>query len=143
MKAFIDTNIIIDILEHREPYFFDSYRIIQLGLQGELETFMSASAVTDVFYVINRSIRDPNTAKEKIIALTALIEICDTTIADIKTALALNISDFEDAVMAAIAKRERADYIVSRNEADFSGSPVPAISPAQALSRLGKGAKPI
>ena len=129
MKVLIDTNIIIDVLEKREPFFQDSYKLIQLGIQGKLDTFMSAGAVTDVYYVINRSIHDANKAREKIIALTALVKICDTITGDINTALTLSISDFEDAVTSAIAKRERADYIVSRNEADFNNSPVPAINP--------------
>jgi predicted nucleic acid-binding protein len=48
-------------------------------------------------------------------------------------ALTLNIVDFEDAVIAATAKREKADYIVTRNETDFKNSPVPAVSPAVLL----------
>ena len=99
---------------------------------------MSASAVTDVFYIINRSINDADKAKEKIITLTTLLSICDSTAADIQIALALNIKDFEDSVIAAIAKREKADYIVTRNEVDFTGSLVPAISPAQVISQLNE-----
>ena len=136
MKILIDTNIIIDVLERREPFFHDSYRIIQLGLQGKLETFMSAGAVTDVYYVISRSIGDDNKARERIIDLTTLIRICDTTAKDIITGLCLNISDFEDAIIAAIAKREKADYIITRNEADFTGSFPPAISPSQLLKQF-------
>jgi predicted nucleic acid-binding protein len=77
MKVLIDTNVIIDILDHREPFFEDSYRVIQLGLQGKIETFMSARAVTDVYNIINKSIHDANKAKEKIITFTALVNICD------------------------------------------------------------------
>ena len=136
MKVLIDTNVIIDILEHREPFFQDSYRIIQLGLQGKLDTFMSAGAVTDVYYVVNRSIHNPIMAREKMNALINLIRICDTTAKDITTGLSLGITDFEDAVITAIAKRERADYIVTRNETDFSGASVPAISPINFLRKL-------
>ena len=136
MRVLIDTNVIIDILERRKPFFQDSYKIIQLGLQGKLETFMSAGAVTDVYYVIRKSIRNSEVAKEKIVALSALITICDTVAKDITSAITLSIADFEDAVIAAIAKRERADFIVSRNEADFTNSPVPAISPAQFLHQF-------
>jgi len=136
MKVLLDTNIIIDVLEQRKPFFKDSYKLIQLGLQGKLETVISAGAVTDVYYVISRSIRDANKAKEKIIALTTLISICDTTTGDINTALTLNISDFEDAVVTAIAKRERVDYIITRNETDFTDSFVPAINPNQFLRQF-------
>jgi len=131
MKIFIDTNIIIDILEQRMPFFSDSYRVIQLGLEGELETIMSAGSVTDVYYIIKRSINDTNKAREKIFALTSLVNICNTTSDDINAALPSHIADFEDAVIAAIAKREKANYIITRNENDFAHSPVPAINPAQ------------
>jgi predicted nucleic acid-binding protein len=136
MKVLVDTNVIIDILDRREPFFGDSYKLIQLAVQGKLEAFMSAGAVTDVFYIISRSIRDAQKAREKIIALTALIGFCDTTASDINAALTLNIADFEDAVIASAARRERADYIVTRNEAGFTDSPVPAIDPTQFLRQL-------
>jgi predicted nucleic acid-binding protein len=105
MKALIDTNVIIDILEQREGFFRDSYRLIQLASQGRLEVFMSAGAVTDVYYIISRSLHDTDKARKKIIALTILIGLCDTTASDIHTALALDINDFEDAVIAAATKR--------------------------------------
>jgi predicted nucleic acid-binding protein len=52
MRVLVDTNVIIDILDHREPFFEDSYKLIQLAVQGKLEVFMSAGAVTDVYYII-------------------------------------------------------------------------------------------
>jgi predicted nucleic acid-binding protein len=136
MRVLIDTNVIIDVLEQRESFFHDSYGLIQLAVREKLEAFMSAGAVTDVYYIIRGSLHDASKAREKIIALTALIGFCDTTASDINTALALNISDFEDAVIASAAKRERADYIVTRNEVDFKESPVPAISPARFLQQF-------
>jgi len=133
--------VIIDILERREPFFADSYRIVQLGLQGMLDAFMGAGAITDVYYVINQSLRrqgigDVSKAKEKIIALKTLVGIYDTTAPDIDAALALDMTDFEDAVVAATAKREGADYIVTRNEADFTGSPILAINPHEFLQQF-------
>jgi predicted nucleic acid-binding protein len=89
-----------------------------------------------VYYIINRSLRSANKARAKIVALRSLVNICDTAANDINTGLALNITDFEDAVIAAIAKREKADYIVTRNEADFANSPVSAVSPAQFLRKF-------
>ena len=133
MKVFIDTNIIIDILEHRKSFFANSYRILQLGLEGKIKILMSAGAVTDVYYIINRSLQDATIAREKIFALSNLISICNTTSDDINNAITLYMKDFEDAVIASIAKREKADLIITRNEADFVNSPVPAKSPHKFL----------
>ena len=142
MKVLIDTNIIIDILEQRKPYFHDSYRVIQLGLNGGLGTIMSAGAVTDVYYIIKQSLHDTQKAKEKIYVLASLVAICHTTSNDIKAALALSIGDFENAVVSAIAKREKADFIITKNEKDFSQSPVPAINPRQFLRNFKGAAVP-
>ncbi|MDR2542401.1 MAG: PIN domain-containing protein [Treponema sp.] len=133
MKILIDTNVIIDILEKRELFFDDSYMTVQLGLEGKIETFMSASAITDVYYILYRSLHNKEKAKEKIFALTNLVNICNTTNDDITNALVLFINDFEDAVTASIAKREKANYIITRNERDFINSPVPAINPSHFL----------
>ena len=52
------------------------------------------------------------------------------------TALALNWTDFEDAVSAAAAKRAKCDALVTRNPTDFKGSPVPVLTPSEAVAWL-------
>jgi len=136
MKVIIDTNIIIDILQHREPYFQNSYRTILLGVQEKLETLLCASAVADIHYIISQNISDTKRVHTKVNALNILIKICDTTSEDVKTALSLDMPCFDGAIVAAIAKREGADYIVTRNEEAFSGSSVPTISPSQLLDQF-------
>ena len=46
-----------------------------------------------------------------------------------------SMPDFEDAVVAAVAERNGAAYILTRNINDFAGSPVPAITPAEFLKK--------
>ena len=136
MRVFVDTNVIIDVFDKREPFFSESYKIIQLGLEGQINTIMSAGAVTDVYYIVNKYVKDDIQVREKIFILGNFIKICNCTSEDITGALALFMPDFEDAVAAAIARREKADYIITRNEEDFANSPVPAISPAEFLSKF-------
>jgi predicted nucleic acid-binding protein len=135
MKVLVDTNVIIDLLEKQGEFFQSSYDVTQLAVKGRIQAFMPASAVTDVYYIVHQNLHDAEKSKEAIIGLTALISLCDTLAGDVHAALTLPVNDFEDAVIAAIAKREKADYIVTRNEADFKNSPVPAISPAMFLER--------
>jgi len=136
MKVLIDTNVIIDVLGKNEEFYNDSYKIILLGLEGEIETIMSASAVTDVYYILKKYIHDSVSLRENIFLLSNYLKICKATAEDITAAIILFIPDFEDAVVAAIAKREKADFIISRNESDFENSHIPAISPAQFINRF-------
>jgi len=136
MKVYIDSNIIIDVLQKREPFFDESYKIISLGLEGEIEAIISAVDITNVYYIMRKFLRDPVTAREKIFILSNFLKICHCTTEDITKAFILFMPDFEDAVIAAAARREKADFIITRNKDDFTDSPVPAVSPAQFLSQF-------
>ena len=136
MKVLIDPNVIIDVLEEREPFYKDSYNVIRLGLENEIETIMSAADITNIYYVIRKSLKDAIAAREKIFILSNYLKICKATAEDITAAIILFIPDFEDAVVAAIAKREKADFIITRNESDFENSHIPVISPAQFINRF-------
>ena len=131
MKLFIDTNVILDILLKLEPFFQDSYEIIQSGLQEHILCF-SASSATDIYYLLRKAIGNEN-AKEALSKIMQLIQCVDTQQRDILNALASELPDFEDAVIDSVAARIKADYIVTRNTKDFSTSVVKALSPADFL----------
>ena len=135
MRIYLDTNVIIDFLIQREPFFEDSYKVIQLGLEGEVEIIISAGDINTVYYVIKKNLINATAAREKIFLLSNYIKICNATAEDITKAIILFVNDFEDAVVAAIARREKADFIITRNEEDFENSPVPAINPTQFLEQ--------
>jgi len=136
MKVLLDTNIIIDFLEEREPFYANSYRVIQYGLEGVMETIISAGAVKDVYYLIKRFFNDDVKARESVFLISNYIKIVNTTAEDITSAIIMFMPDFEDALIAAAARREKADYIITRNESDFKNSPIPAITPEELLERL-------
>jgi predicted nucleic acid-binding protein len=135
MTVLLDTNIVLDIIEVRKPFFQDSYAVVDLAAEGTLKCLMSASAVTDVYYIVRKNTGSQKEALNAILNLKALVDLCDTTVQDIDTAVTLPLSDFEDAVVASVAQRENAAYIITRNCKDFTGSPVPAITPADFLAR--------
>jgi predicted nucleic acid-binding protein len=137
MTVLLDTNIVLDIIEVREPFFQDSYAVVNLAAEGKLKCLLSASAVTDVYYIVRKNTGSQKEALNAILKLKALVDLCDTTVQDIDTAVTLHLSDFEDAVAASAAQRENAAYIITRNCEDFTGSPVPAITPADFLSQMG------
>jgi len=138
MKVLIDTNVVIDIFARRESFYENSFKIIQLGLEGEIEIIISAGAIKDVFYILRKYLSDTNDIREKIFMLSNYVKICNTTSDDITSAIILFMPDFEDALIAAAARREKADYIITRNEKDFENSPVPAISPGEFLNQIGR-----
>lgn len=58
MKLLIDTNVILDVLLHREVFFDNSFSVMQLVEKDNFEGYISASSITDIFYVVNKKLKD-------------------------------------------------------------------------------------
>jgi len=132
MKVMFDSNIIIDVLEKREPFFQKSYEAVQLSMNRKIDGFVCAGCMTDIHYIVCKNVGKKK-AKAAMLYLTELVGVCDTLAADTTAAHTMDMEDFEDSALAATAKREKADYIVTRNKKDFTNSPVPAIEPTELL----------
>ena len=133
MKLLIDTNVILDILMKREPFFSDSYAAVRKAAEQDAECYLSSSAITDIFYILRKSFQSAQRAKLILNDLTQLVALSDVLSSDIMDALASEMSDFEDAVVSAVACRIGAEYILTRNTKDYVKSAVPAVSPADYL----------
>jgi len=137
MRVLLDTNIVLDVLLKREPFFQASYDVMREDAMDKLECFVSASAITDIFYVLRKALSDRNAAKVQLEGLLEIVGVTDVMIEDVYGALASNMPDFEDAMISVIAERWKAKYIVTRNARDFDQSPVPAITPDALLQGEG------
>ncbi|MDD3335439.1 MAG: PIN domain-containing protein [Eubacteriales bacterium] len=101
----------------------------------QCESFVSASAATDIFYLLRRSLKDGSKAKESMENLLQLVGISDALGEDVYAAVASNRTDFEDALVASIAARCHMVLIVARNVKDYTESPVKAMTPEELLKR--------
>jgi predicted nucleic acid-binding protein len=135
MKVLLDTNVLLDVVEKREPFFSDSFEVFMKSARREIEAVIGAGSVTDIYYIARRNCKNAGQALGYIIDMLKVVTPVDTKAADLQEAIKLDFADFEDAVVAATAARENADFIVTRNAGDFTKSPVPAISPADFLKR--------
>lgn len=133
MRIMIDTNIVLDVLLKREPFLQASYEIIKQSALGKHDGFISAAAATDIYYLLRRSLKDDAKAKESMEKLLQLVGIADALGEDAHAAVASNMADFEDALVAAIAERCQMEYVVTRNVKDFAKPPVKAIAPDEFL----------
>ncbi|MDR2428385.1 MAG: PIN domain-containing protein [Candidatus Margulisbacteria bacterium] len=133
MKILLDTNIIVDVLARREGYA-DSLQILKSCERKQIRGYISALTITDVTYILRKYLA-PDKLRGALRDIVNLVEIADVTKSDIRQAFASAMSDFEDAVQAACAKRLNAAYIVTRNIRDFVQSVVPAVLPTDLLKK--------
>jgi predicted nucleic acid-binding protein len=136
MTVLFDTNVLIDISEQREPFYEKSLEVFTLALNGFIRGLISAGAITDIYYIIRKSKQSKEQALKSVIMIANILNLADTTGVDIKTAIASDFLDFEDAVLSATAAREKADYIITRNTDDFANSPIKALSPEEFMEIL-------
>ena len=138
MKAIIDTCVILDYLQNREPYFDDALNIAIGRANRKFEAYITAGSVTDLYYIIHRHTHDAARTRKIIGTLTMLFGLADTYAEDCINALHNGVTDYEDAVMCETAYRIKADCIVTRNVKDYSGSRVPVMLPGEFLKETDR-----
>ena len=129
MNVLIDTNVVLDILLKREPFHQSAARVNVLSEKGLITGYMSASAVTDVYYIAQKETKRKDTAMELLRNLLKTVRVAAVTEGSVKEALDLNWNDFEDAVQYVAGKGISADYVITRNPSDFAGSEIEIITP--------------
>lgn len=138
MIAVIDTCVIIDALQNREPFSADAQKLFIAVSNQHFCGVLTAKSITDIFYILRRSLHNDSLTKECIYKLFMLFDISDTFAVDCQIALGAETKDYEDAVMIETAKRIGADCIITRNLKDYTAADIPVYSPADFLSRLSE-----
>jgi len=136
MTVILDTNIIMDALQERQPFDAEAKEILLRAQNAEFTCYFTANTATDIFYLYRRA-RDLKSARQVLDFLLATYKIVSVTHEDCVNAMAVPIEDFEDALVSACAKKVEADYIISRDEEFLLGdSPVKVIKPKEFLQKL-------
>ncbi len=129
----IDTNIILDILLKREPFYTQSRTVLDLCEKRQISGFVSASSVTDIFYIIHRTLHNTELTYKAIDSLLNIVGILDVTAENVYSAFAKHTKDFEDCLLAECAKSNKCVGIVTRNSKDFQDFDIDIYSPEELL----------
>ena len=136
----LDTNIVVDVLQNREPWYVDGQKIFLAVANKRITGCITAKEVTDIHYFARKLFKGEGQvdyrARKVIAGLFALFEVLDTQSSDCRKALLSNCGDYEDAVMIETGLREKIDCIVTRNEGDYTASLIPVYSPLNFLAML-------
>lgn len=136
MRALIDTCIVIDALQSREPFCKEAQEIFLAVANKQFKGFLTAKSVTDIYYLTHRHTHSDKETRIVLSKLFSLFELLDTAGMDCCKAISSDISDYEDAVMVESALRANMDCIVTRNIKDYTKSSVPIYAPADFLQRI-------
>lgn len=136
MRVLIDTNILLDDLLGRDPYFSNADKIIKLCADKKVQGFMAAHSVPNIFYILRKDMSEEN-RREVLINLCQILMVEGINSTKIIAALQNHaFTDLEDCLQSNCAKSVKADYIITRNIKDFTASEVPAILPEDFLKLI-------
>lgn len=123
MRVYLDTNILIDFVCKREPFYEDAKSLFALGSIGQIEMVMSALSVVNAVYV-GKKYGLP-VVKKRIKSILPFVSVCNLQTNVVIKALDAEWKDYEDFVQCMSAVEVFADCIVTRNKKDFRNSSIP------------------
>ena len=136
-KVLIDSDVILDLLLDREPFGTQSEQIFESLTTERIQGYVTVAALLNIYYIVRKAL-GRNTALDCVRRLleTDGLEVFAVDKRHVQTALNSAMTDFEDAVQAAVAEVAGIDMIITRNKRDFRQSPVPAVLPEEFLETL-------
>jgi len=134
MNLLIDSNVVLDFLLERQPFFDDAKKVMSLKENPANCMYVSASAVTDIHYIARRALKDNDMVMKLLERLLSVVNIATVTSEQIHYAVNLHWKDFEDAVQYSVAKFNGFDGIVTRNMKGFTEDGVKIFTPEEFLN---------
>lgn len=134
MDVLIDTNILIDWLQKREPYYEAAELVVKKIISGSINGHIAAHSLTNIFYVLRKRF-SVNDRRKILLRLADIFQVQGLSTEMMVEAMHnLAFDDYEDCLQYECAKACHADYIITRNIKDFSGSEIPCITAEQLLN---------
>jgi len=131
----IDINILLDVLQKREPFYEISAALLAVVEIGRVKGYIAAHSLTTLFYLIKKD-RSASEARATITNVLQFIKIAPVDQSTIEQALNLDYRDFEDSVQMISAVQCKADCLITRNVKDYQPALLSVLQPVEFLATL-------
>ena len=132
MKLLLDTDVLLDVLAEREPFYGDSVRVWEYVERKMAEGWVSAISFNNIYHIVRR-VGDRRKARRAIALLHELFQVAPVDTDVIGRAIGAPMRDFEDAIQWACAIAGGIDQIVTRNTRDYPVAYPAAVTPTEFL----------
>ena len=133
-RLFLDTNIVIDLLDKREPFYKDAVRLFTMAYYKRVELVVAPITYTTASYLLRH--HGTEGVRNLLANFRQLSRVATTDERIIDDSIASQFADFEDAVQYYTALKAQADILITRNAQDFTASKIPVMSAAEYLSSI-------
>lgn len=126
-NIFLDTNIVIDFLGERLPFYDAAAKLLTLADHQKIQVFTTSNTFTTVYYLLSKY-ESHKAAMEKIRKFKFLCSVAVMNDEVVEKAILSDFKDFEDAIQYFSAVATHCDVIVTRNEKDFKNALIPVMN---------------
>lgn len=136
MRAYVDTNILVDLVLSRQEFLPDAQRVFAIGYAGEAQLVVSALSFVNTVY-LGRKYKFPmDDVLSKLRMIADFVDVADLSGQNVVDMLNSGWRDYEDATQHRSAIDEQADCIVTRNKKDFKAGTLPVLTPLEFFNRI-------
>jgi predicted nucleic acid-binding protein len=134
-KVFVDTDIMLDLLSEREPFYVHAAALFSKADKGDIKLFVSSLSFANLNYILSRQYNS-NQAKKKLLKFKTLVTVLAVNEKIIDLTLTSDFKDFEDGIQYFTSIENNIKTILTRNLKDFKISDIPIMTAEQFLSAL-------
>ena len=131
-KLFLDTNIVMDLLENREPFSHDAVRLFTMAYHKQVKLIVSPMTYSVASFLLHK--HGSEGVRKLLSNFRQLSRVATSNERTVDDALASQFKDFEDAMQYYTALKAKADAIITRNGKDFVHSKIPVMTAGEFLS---------
>ena len=136
-RVFLDTNLVLDLLGFREPFYEHAAKIATLADQGKIKLLASALTFATANYILAKY-HTKDIAIDKLRKFKVFTTICPIDEEVIEKGLNSSFKDFEDALQYFSALKMNCNFIITRNSKDFKDAEIPVMTAEEFLASLKK-----
>lgn len=118
-RAYLDSDVIFDFIDEREPHFKDALQVFNLIDEGRIIGHVSPLIFSNIYYIVRKQ-KNAGFARDVLVRLKSLLKIVPIDEKIINMALASSFKDFEDAIQYFSAIENKIPYLITRNKKDYS-----------------------
>lgn len=133
-KLFLDTNIVVDLLERREPFCHDAVRLFTMAYNRQVQLVVSPMTYSTASFLLRK--HGSEGVRNLLSNFRQLSRVATANERTVDDSLASQFNDFEDAMQYYTALRANADAIITRNGKDFTNSKLPVMTAGEFLATI-------
>jgi len=136
MRAYVDTNILVDLVLSRQEFLPNAQRVFAIGYAGEAQLVVSALSFVNTVYLGRKYKYPMDDVLSKLRMIADFVDVADLSGQNVVDMLTSGWRDYEDATQYRSAIDEQADCIVTRNKKDFKAGTLPVLSPVEFFNKI-------